>query len=993
MPEYAPTGEVPVAAGTTGFLSAQPSWQRYGCDSTDVLRWTRYDSGASTIVSSPESASVCGTSTTGDAVYVQQVLSDGSYRTTEMSSGTSVSYTMPTGYRDLGLAGSKVVAGVVSDDGNSYAELHLLKPGATGAAADVRVTGLPEGATLPTSFASAIEASNGTQGALFFQMPDGTARLGVVDLATGVLHATSAAVQLGGQVQMDSSHVMWVTDRTTVHVLATVDLQAPEIVVPLDAVSFDEYAVTLAGNFVLAVRDQQYDSPRDPLGTPLVAYPLDGGVPQQLLQHAAETLTTGPDGGALAVGGLASTAWWVQRVSPDGKGGLSVTHAAQVPATTAALESLSAAGGVVVAAYDGTSATHGDFFAWSGTSASPELISNGLGAFPCGSLYGCRNQQVWESGAGQLDFRYGTNTVAIRRGLATLQLPSTAQVGDVAGAFGRYVLRTSTYGQSPQLEVDDMAEGPKTLLTRPAAPAALWGHLLYAADATPGEITVTDLRTQQTVRTVNVGSDCTLAFLQVVGNWLWRTCNSGSAATPFGVWKLDTDQLIPLPAKSAGPQEMLGDGYFVNQDSSRNLYLTDFHTGTAITTDLGVQPRQDSVGGGQRSPWTVDQYGGGLVYRAADDTVRMRHLDVPTSPLTAPDALVPPSLDRGTGTDTWEPTWWLSKPAASWKLTITDTLGRTVASESGGPTHGPAIAGSWNGTDYATRVSVAPDSYTWKLVAQPADGQGPALSQSGVVRVTGPIAGTTPSLLGEDSLGNLWQFDGGGESAPSPFRQSRRVGYGYQIYNKLTSMSGQRSDGTGDLVARDSTGVLWLYRGTGNRMAPLAARTRIGGGWNGYNQLVGTGDLTGDGRADLVARDSTGVLWLYRGTGSAGAPFAGRARIGAGWNAYNQIVGTGDLTDDGRADLVARDSTGVLWLYRGTGSAGAPFAARTRIGGGWNAYNLLVRAGDVDGSRVDLFARDASGALWFYAGTGIATAPFAPRKKIASGFDTYSTLL
>ncbi|KAF2774605.1 hypothetical protein [Streptomyces sp. OM5714] len=40
-------------------------------------------------------------------------------------------------------------------------------------------------------------------------------------------------------------------------------------------------------------------------------------------------------------------------------------------------------------------------------------------------------------------------------------------------------------------------------------------------------------------------------------------------------------------------------------------------------------------------------------------------------------------------------------------------------------------------------------------------------------------------------------------------------------------------------------------------------------------------------------------------------------------------------------DLVARDSAGVLWLYRGTGSASAPYAARTKIGGGWNTYNVL----------------------------------------------------
>ncbi|MGW1881299.1 FG-GAP-like repeat-containing protein, partial [Streptomyces sp. NPDC001970] len=59
-------------------------------------------------------------------------------------------------------------------------------------------------------------------------------------------------------------------------------------------------------------------------------------------------------------------------------------------------------------------------------------------------------------------------------------------------------------------------------------------------------------------------------------------------------------------------------------------------------------------------------------------------------------------------------------------------------------------------------------------------------------------------------------------------------------------------------------------------------------------------------------------------------------------NIYNQLSATGDLTADGKSDLVARDTTGTLWLYRGTGNAAAPFATRTKIGGGWNIYNNIT---------------------------------------------------
>ncbi|MFF0423286.1 hypothetical protein ACFYUJ_02585 [Streptomyces sp. NPDC004520] len=69
------------------------------------------------------------------------------------------------------------------------------------------------------------------------------------------------------------------------------------------------------------------------------------------------------------------------------------------------------------------------------------------------------------------------------------------------------------------------------------------------------------------------------------------------------------------------------------------------------------------------------------------------------------------------------------------------------------------------------------------------------------------------------------------------------------------------------------------------RMRRAAAMTGVAG----LLAVAGGADVTGDGRADLLARDKTGVLWLYRGTGGAGAPFATRTRIGSGWNTYDRL--------------------------------------------------------------------------------------------------------
>jgi hypothetical protein len=47
-----------------------------------------------------------------------------------------------------------------------------------------------------------------------------------------------------------------------------------------------------------------------------------------------------------------------------------------------------------------------------------------------------------------------------------------------------------------------------------------------------------------------------------------------------------------------------------------------------------------------------------------------------------------------------------------------------------------------------------------------------------------------------------------------------------------------------------------------------------------------------------------------------------------------------DLNGDGKADLLARDTSGVLWFYPGNGKGS--FSTRTRIGSGWNAMNALA---------------------------------------------------
>ncbi|MFD7814147.1 trypsin-like serine protease [Streptomyces sp. NPDC059785] len=148
-------------------------------------------------------------------------------------------------------------------------------------------------------------------------------------------------------------------------------------------------------------------------------------------------------------------------------------------------------------------------------------------------------------------------------------------------------------------------------------------------------------------------------------------------------------------------------------------------------------------------------------------------------------------------------------------------------------------------------------------------------------------------------------------------------------------------DALPDLLSVDKSGVLWIYPGKGT--GSFSSRVKVGSGWNTYNSLRGHGDFTGDGRADLIARSKSGsYIYLYKGTGKAGSgAFAKRVKVRT-WSGYNAFDAPGDVTGDGKADFLARTPGGTLYLYKGTGKATSEiFATPVKIGTGYQQYDIL----------------------------------------------------
>ncbi|MET9801186.1 trypsin-like serine protease [Streptomyces sp. NPDC006368] len=179
-----------------------------------------------------------------------------------------------------------------------------------------------------------------------------------------------------------------------------------------------------------------------------------------------------------------------------------------------------------------------------------------------------------------------------------------------------------------------------------------------------------------------------------------------------------------------------------------------------------------------------------------------------------------------------------------------------------------------------------------------------------------------------------WGYDSGTQQY-----EMHPIGPGWGGFRDITLPGDLTLDGHTDLVAKDSAGTLWMWAGRGN--GTFSAKVKIGVGWSSYS-VFGKSDFSGDGKPDLLSRDSSGRLWMYKGTGNRTTPISGRVQVGSGWN-FTAYVTTGDLTGDGRADFLVRDSAGDLWVYKGTGKAATPFvtSARIKVGTGWKSYSLF----------------------------------------------------
>ena len=167
-------------------------------------------------------------------------------------------------------------------------------------------------------------------------------------------------------------------------------------------------------------------------------------------------------------------------------------------------------------------------------------------------------------------------------------------------------------------------------------------------------------------------------------------------------------------------------------------------------------------------------------------------------------------------------------------------------------------------------------------------------------------------------------------------------------------------DGKADMLWRNSDGtvVMWLMNGT--TPTTQAVIGTIDTAW----QIAGIGDFDGDGKADILWRKSDGTLAMWLMNGTTPTTQVSLGTVDTAW----QVVGIGDFDGDGKADILWRKSDGTLamWLMNGT-------TPKTQIVlGTVDTAWQVVGVADFDGdSKADIVwhKSDGSLAMWLMNGT------------------------
>jgi hypothetical protein len=650
----------------------------------------------------------------------------GVYTAFDLNTGGSHDFTPLAGHTHLMAVGRHLVTRTGAEGAYKH-HLQRWDEGADVPTLAGEVLGMPVGHRL----SEAVTANASTLVVTYWD-DQRTYRYGLVDLDTRQFTPGPVTYNLGAsQVVLAKDRLIAVRSNTEVRTLPLSDLDASPRSIPL-APKGDERPVIAATGDTLFVT---WSDPNDPYdfvdksGYRLEAIPLAGGEARTVLRHAAPSMLTTADGNVVAAGGEDSGSWALRKLSADGH----AAKVADVPPLPAKVDRLSLANGVL-----DTAETDGHFLP---SYQSRRIQTDGSGPVPDKdrtwlgwSHHTFPEEAPFSAGDGR-HYAVVDNELRVRKlgdaPTGFFRTPSTS--GSLVDLTGRYAI---VDGADPAKQyVGDLGvhQDLQPIRTRAITAASVWGTSLWSQTATPGVLSVEDLKTRRTT-TVDTGAPCRAEELQAVGRWVYWSCGPTASA---GVWDTKLRKNIPVPSGEA----LVGDGYLVRHDKvAGRLLLTPFRDGAAgASRTVG---ELTSTEGRRGITWTVDKFGGPVAYVTSDRMIHLVPGGVPTEPLAVIESEIGSSVRDGVDAEPWSGRWLFSRPAATWGLAITNAAGTVVRSLDG--EQAGSVSASWDGRSSAG-TPLLNGTYTWSLQASPADGTGPVLLRSGKITLRGgvPVAAGT----------------------------------------------------------------------------------------------------------------------------------------------------------------------------------------------------------------------------------------------------------
>jgi hypothetical protein len=176
----------------------------------------------------------------------------------------------------------------------------------------------------------------------------------------------------------------------------------------------------------------------------------------------------------------------------------------------------------------------------------------------------------------------------------------------------------------------------------------------------------------------------------------------------------------------------------------------------------------------------------------------------------------------------------------------------------------------------------------------------------------------------------------------------RNTTWGYTGIKAL--LADATGDGKADLITLNNAGAagttMQVFPSTGSSFSTPQQWRSTTWGWSGLKPLAG--DVTGDGKADLITLNNNGALGtsmhVFASTGSSFAAQQQWQNTAWGWTGLKPLLG--DATGDGKADVITLNNNGSsgtsIHVFASTGSSFAAQQQWQNITWGWTGLNPLI---------------------------------------------------